>query len=260
VDHGQKHQPLPNASTPAQSDGQRFVGNGVEHDREWARARLSRALGAPIMRKAQPIAGWGEHLGPDPNPFRVPIQLKKKGGAAPAQAPPARNDLGRVDEQRRRQRQKEVEPKEPIPQALPFKPLGDKQEKEIKAKVASRTASKEESERYDWHQRFKRFRARGVDRMWAEEAAALEAGKPGSRNWSPEQKAAILKGDKPKGPDGSSMIGHHKHNAATYPQMGGDPKNVAPVTKKEHLERWHGGNTRTPTHGQPLDPNSPEEF
>jgi hypothetical protein len=298
-DYGQRHRPpaSPGADRSAQQgEAPRIAGGSVEADREWARARIARALAREnehrVMRKAeagtapalrvgaaQPIAGWRERLEPAPHPYKIPIDheaaaggyaakqagapvmLKKKEAAAPAKAPPpSKNDPARIDAQRAQQREHELEPKEPKPQALPHKPLSEKGEKEIKAKIAARTATKEEAERFDWHTRFKKFRARGVSRMWAEEAAELDAGKPGTRNWTPEQKAAILAGETPKAPDGSSMIGHHKYGVATYPQMAGDPKNVTPVTKMEHQERWHAGNTQTPVHGEPRNPSRAAEF
>ena len=39
-----------------------------------------------------------------------------------------------------------------------------------------------------------------------------------------------------------------------------DPDLIYPATEREHLYRWHGGNTRLDTSGQPLDPSFPEEF
>ena len=112
----------------------------------------------------------------------------------------------------------------------------------------------------DWDRRFNNRRKRGVDRFWAQEKQRIKSGQKPSRNWSPEQKAAILNDEVPKGPDGVPMEGHHMHNALDYPQKAADGKNIEPVTKDEHLHKWHGGNFQNDTHGKPNKPGHPDSF
>ena len=141
----------------------------------------------------------------------------------------------------------------------PHKPLSAATRKELQGKLSNRTITREEFEHLDWDRRFANRRATGVRRFWAEERARLRSGKSGTRNWTPEQKADIVAGRTPK-INGEPMRGHHRCNALDHPQIADDPANIYPVTPKEHLDRWHGGNWRNDTYGEPLHPTSPEEF
>jgi hypothetical protein len=142
---------------------------------------------------------------------------------------------------------------------LPYKPLGPREEAELLAKVKDRTITSDEWERLQFHRRFKNRRNRGVDRFWAQERRRLRAGEPGTRNWTDEQRADILAGRTPKHA-GDALEGHHKHNAADYPDIADQGDNIYPATKDEHLNRWHGGNFQNDTDGQPLNPFHDEEF
>jgi RHS repeat-associated protein len=142
----------------------------------------------------------------------------------------------------------------------PFTPLTKKQKQRLKAKVQNRTITRAEYAHLQWDRRFANRRQRGVDRFWRGERRALRAGQPGTRNWSPQQRADILGGRVPQKLNGEPIEGHHKYNALDHPQLADDPANIYPATKTEHFERWHGGNFQNDTFGKPLNPGFPEEF
>lgn len=142
---------------------------------------------------------------------------------------------------------------------VPYSPVTKAQRAQLKSKLESRTLTKEEYKRLDWDRRFANKRAKGVSRYWAEERAQLKLGEPGTRNWSPEQRADILANKTPKF-NGEPIQGHHKYNALDHPQLASDPKNIYPATRTEHFERWHGGNWRNDSFGEPVNLKYPEEF
>ena len=92
------------------------------------------------------------------------------------------------------------------------------------------------------------------------EAMKLREGKPGARNWTPEQRIAILEGKTPKDIGGVSIQGHHRYDVSNYPHLANKGKYVYPATRAEHLYRWHGGNWHNTVFGGPLDPGYPEGF
>ena len=141
----------------------------------------------------------------------------------------------------------------------PFSPLGPNQRKELQQKLENRILTNTEWDHLQWDRRFSNRRNRGVKRFWAEEKKRLRSGESGTRNWSDEQRAAILSGKTPKF-EGGAIEGHHTYNALDYPNMADDPTNIYPATKSEHLYRWHGGNFQNDTQGSPLNPFFDEEF
>ncbi|HEY2747962.1 MAG TPA: hypothetical protein VGL86_25240, partial [Polyangia bacterium] len=175
-------------------------------------------------------------------------------------AAPARSDPAKVAEQQKSQNDKERNPGPPQQHEVPHQPLSPDERAKLEEKKEARTITREELDRLDWDRRFGNRRDRGVDRFWSDERKALKAGKPGTRNWTPEQKADILAGKVPKGPDGQPMEGHHMLNAMSYPAHAADPKNVTAATRGEHKDKWHGGNFQNETHGQPLKPDHKDEF
>ncbi|TDV58962.1 PAAR domain-containing protein [Pseudomonas sp. LP_7_YM] len=142
---------------------------------------------------------------------------------------------------------------------VPYSPVTKAQRANLKTKLESRTLTRDEYKRLDWDRRFSNKRAKGVSRFWADERAKLKLGESGTRSWSPEQKADILTNKTPKY-NGESIQGHHKYNALDHPQLASDPKNIYPATRTEHFERWHGGNWRNDSFGEPVNFNYPEEF
>ena len=144
---------------------------------------------------------------------------------------------------------------EPSAYGTPYKQLGKQKYKQLQAKVAARTITREEWKRLQWFERLSERRERGVDLFWAAERQRLAEGLPGTRAWSPSQEATILNGRTPRG-----IAGHHRYSVSSYPQIANDPANIYPVTFNEHLNRWHNGAWANQTHGIPLNPSVPEDF
>ncbi|GAM96817.1 wall associated protein [alpha proteobacterium U9-1i] len=91
-------------------------------------------------------------------------------------------------------------------------------------------------------------RRRGVERAWREEQAAVRQGR-GSRDWTPRQRAQLLRQGRVRG-----FRGHHINTVNGNPiELAENPSNVRFLTKAEHnaLHRANGG-TRVPIRGQPL--------
>ena len=142
----------------------------------------------------------------------------------------------------------------------PYKPLGKNQVKEYNEKLANRTLTQDEYKHLDWHNRFKNRRNRAVDRFWSNERRSLRAGESGTRNWSASQRDTILNSRRAPQFNGQPLEGHHRYNALDHPQIADRPEYIYPVTKDEHLHRWHGGNWQNDTFGKPLSPSYPEDF
>lgn len=130
--------------------------------------------------------------------------------------------------------------------------LSKKKRQNYQKKFDDRTLTKEEYHKLDSDTRFKKRREKGIDEFWDKEPEKIAKGKP-SRKWTPQQEKDILNGKRPKDANGKTIEGHHKYSAQEYPQHANDPNNIEPLTREEHL-RWHGGNTKNPTHGYPLQP------
>ena len=109
----------------------------------------------------------------------------------------------------------------------------------IRRCIESRTATREEWERYMWDKRLAKRRKTGIQRFWAEEGERLARGEKGTRNWTAEQREAILSGDKPRY-NGKTMQAHHTHSVMLYPHLANDPAVLYPATPYEHLKGWHG--------------------
>lgn len=145
------------------------------------------------------------------------------------------------------------------PKQVPYKSLNRAQQKIIKEKIEKRTVTKEEYKRYQWNNRFLKRRVAGVNQFWKQEKKRILYGKPTTRDWNAEQRQEILKGRKPQF-DGQPIIGHHTYNAMNYPHVSNRGELIYPVTTREHLKGWHGGNYSKNAPGRPVNPNFTEEF
>lgn len=123
------------------------------------------------------------------------------------------------------------------------KQLSNASRASIKRRIESRTATREEWQRYMWDKRLTRRRKTGIQRFWAEEGERLARGEKGTRNWTAEQREAILSGDKPRY-NGKAMQAHHTYSVILYPHLANDPAVLYPATPYEHLKGWHGGSYR----------------
>ena len=150
--------------------------------------------------------------------------------------------------------------KNPVKHKLPYQPLSKAQRKEIQKKIRNRTATKFEYKHFDWDRRFQNRRQRGVKRFWRGEKNRISNNKQPTREWTERQKGDILRGRVPKDNNNKPVEGHHKYNAADYPHLADDERNIYQVTREEHQYRWHGGKLTNDTSGEPLKPNYPEEI
>ncbi|RDE34619.1 hypothetical protein DV713_11210 [Parageobacillus thermoglucosidasius] len=144
------------------------------------------------------------------------------------------------------------------PRETPYKIMGSKKMKILNEKGKNRTITREEWKQLEWNKRFKRRRDRGVDNFWEQEKVRVMNGNP-TRNWTPEQIKDILNGNIPKH-NGKPIIGHHAYSASKYPQIADKGEIIYPVTFREHLYRWHGGNYRDSLPGRPINDSIPNDF
>ncbi len=128
-----------------------------------------------------------------------------------------------------------------VPHPVTQKQLSTKKMREIKRKIDTRTASREEYKSYMWNKRFEKRRRKGVKDFWTAEAIRLMTGEQGTRLWSKKQIIEIIKGDKASF-NGKVLHCHHTYSVAIYPHLANNHLVIYPATHYEHLKGWHGGN------------------
>lgn len=133
------------------------------------------------------------------------------------------------------------------------KQLNAKERRSLAQKIRYRTATREEYERYMWDKRFGKRRRAGIKNFWKQERNRLERGERGSRNWTPEQRTAILAGKTPKF-NGKPIQSHHTYSARNYPHLANLGEVIYPATPYEHRMGWHGGNHKNSLPGKRIRP------
>lgn len=133
------------------------------------------------------------------------------------------------------------------------KQFNSKKMRQLRQKIASRIATREEYVQYSWNKRFTKRRQAGIDNFWRQERKRLLTGKTPTRQWTPEQKAAILRNERPK-IAGRSFQSHHTYSASKYPHLANRGEIIYPATFSEHLYNWHGGNFKNSLPGKPIKP------
>lgn len=133
------------------------------------------------------------------------------------------------------------------------KQLSAKARRSIAQKIRNRTATREEYERYMWDKRFGKRRRAGIKNYWKQERNRLERGEAGTRNWTAEQRAAILSGKTP-GFNGKPMQAHHTYSASRYPHLANLGEVIYPATYYEHYMGWHGGVYKNSLPGKRIRP------
>ena len=131
------------------------------------------------------------------------------------------------------------------------KQLSSSKMKELKNKIDSRTATREEYNLYEWNKKMSQRRREGVKDFWNQERERIISGERTTRNWSQEQIPDILSGKTPKY-NGKPIQGHHAYSVLQYPQLANRGEVIYPVTLNEHLNGWHGGNFKNSLPGNPL--------
>lgn len=131
--------------------------------------------------------------------------------------------------------------------------LTPKQRREIKRRIANRTATREDFKRFEWDRRFHNRRRRGVRAFWKSERDRILHGQTPTRNWTPKQKEDILAGKVPKF-EGKPMPAHHSFSALLYPHLADRKEVMYPATQFEHLHGWHGGSYKNSLPGKRFKP------
>ena len=131
------------------------------------------------------------------------------------------------------------------------KQLSSSKMKELKNKIDSRTATREEYNLYEWNKKMSQRRSEGVKDFWNQERERIISGEGTTRNWSQEQIADILSGKTPKY-NGKPIQGHHAYSVSQYPHLANKGEVIYPVTLNEHLNGWHGGNFKNSLPGEPI--------
>ncbi|MFC0611035.1 hypothetical protein ACFFF2_02740, partial [Scopulibacillus daqui] len=141
---------------------------------------------------------------------------------------------------------------------ISYKQISAKKMNELKLKIKNRTITKEEYKSYIWNKKFARRRDKGVIQFWKQERKRIKNGEKPTRNWSEKQIKDILNKKRPKF-NGKTLQGHHTYSAAKYPHLANKGEIIYPLTHKEHLYGWHGGNYKNSLPGKPIKDDI-EEF
>lgn len=88
-------------------------------------------------------------------------------------------------------------------------------------------------------------RNKAVNDAWKREKEKIENGIESIYNWTPAQKAEILKNGSLKGWEGAHILDVSKLKGTAYESLISNPDNIILVPKSTHREVLHGGNTRT---------------
>jgi len=139
-----------------------------------------------------------------------------------------------------------------------YKQMSSKKLKKLREKETNRTITKEEYKHKEWQRRLKIRRNEGIRQFWEREQFLIKSNLPTTRNWSAEQRKAILAGKRPKF-KGLTLDSHHTYSVAKYPHLANRGELIYPVTKYEHRQGWHGGNMRNSLPGKPIN-KIEEEF
>ncbi|MBO4637379.1 MAG: hypothetical protein J5685_09570 [Clostridiales bacterium] len=133
----------------------------------------------------------------------------------------------------------------------PVKYQSSLSKRKIKEKIKNRTASRADYKKFDSMNRLAQRRKEGVKDFWKQERRRIKKGERTTRNWTAEQRNAILHNNIPK-VNGKSMQGHHSYSVSKYPHLANKGEAIFPVTFAEHLYDWHGGNFRNSLPGKPF--------
>lgn len=129
--------------------------------------------------------------------------------------------------------------------------LNGKRLKEVRNKIGSRTATRQEYKQYTHSQRLIKRRKTGIRQFWIQERKRIMNGKTTTRAWSAEQTRAILEHRLPQY-KGHSIAGHHIYSVLKYPHLANRGEVIYPVTFREHFWGWHGGSFKRSLPGIPF--------
>lgn len=140
-----------------------------------------------------------------------------------------------------------------------YRQLSSKKLRALREKAKSRTITKSEYAHLNWQTRLTKRRKEGVKAFWDREKYLITHNLPTTRNWSANQRAAIINHKQPKY-RGITMHSHHTFSVSKYPHLANHESIIYPVTRNEHINRWHNRNFRKSLSGKPININFKEEF
>ena len=129
--------------------------------------------------------------------------------------------------------------------------MSSKKLKVLRQKEANRPLTKEEYKHKEWQHRLSARRKEAITEFWKNERRLIKHNLPTTRNWSAEQRQAILSGKQPRF-KGKTMASHHTYSVAKYPHLANRKELIYPFTFYEHVYGWHGGNTKNSLPGIPI--------
>ena len=132
-----------------------------------------------------------------------------------------------------------------------YKQMSSKKLKSLREKEANRTLTKAEYKHKEWQCRLSARRKEAITQFWKNERKRIKQNLPTTRNWSAEQRQAILSGKQPKY-KGKTISSHHTYSVAKYPHLANRKELIYPATFYEHVHGWHGGNTKRSLPGVPI--------
>lgn len=132
-----------------------------------------------------------------------------------------------------------------------YKQMSSQKLKNLREKEDNRTLTKAEYKHKEWQRRLSARRKEAITQFWKNERKLIKRNLPTTRNWSAEQRQAILSGKQPKY-KGKTMASHHTYSVAKYPHLANRKELIYPATYYEHVHGWHGGNTKNSLPGVPI--------
>lgn len=133
-----------------------------------------------------------------------------------------------------------------------YKQLSSKQITALRKKKQARTMTQMEYKTYESNKRLSARRNKGIAEFWNQEKNRIMNGAPTTRNWTPQQMHDILHDRKPK-QNGKTIQAHHTYSVSKYPHLANQGAVIYPVTFREHLYGWHGGNFKKSLPGKPIN-------
>ncbi len=128
-----------------------------------------------------------------------------------------------------------------VPHPTKRKQMSSKRKKTLRTKIKNRTITKAEYKDLEWNRRLSLRRNKGIVKFWYHEKQRLNAGLPGTRNWTEAQKRDILNNKRPSF-KGKTLKSHHMFSVKEYPHLANRGDFIYPATDNEHFNGWHGGN------------------
>ncbi len=132
-----------------------------------------------------------------------------------------------------------------------YKQMRSEKLRALREKEDNRTLTKEEYKHKEWQRRLSARRKEAITQFWKNERRLIKQGLPTTRNWSAEQREAILSGKQPKY-KGKTIASHHTYSVAKYPHLANRMELIYPATYYEHIYGWHVGNTKNSLPGIPI--------